>query len=85
MPLSPQKIGKAKEAFDSARKGTLWTPRNTLLAILALLYLVMPFDVLPDWLFPLVGWLDDLGVLTFVSLWIFSHRDSPPPLDQDKE
>ncbi len=84
MPLSPQKISEVKKAFETARKGTVWTPRNKLLAVLALLYLVMPFDILPDWLFPLVGWLDDLGVLTFVSLWIFSHRDSPPS-EQNKE
>ncbi len=61
------------------------TPRNGLLALLAFLYVLLPFDLLPDWVFPFVGWLDDLGVLTLVSLWIFSHRngksrnDPPPP------
>ena len=59
------------------------TPRNGLLALLALLYVIMPFDFLPDWVFPLIGWLDDLGVLSLVALWIFSHReqksqDDPP-------
>ncbi len=31
-------------------------------------YAVMPFDAIPDVL-PLVGWLDDLGVLSAVVWW----------------
>ena len=65
------------------------TPRNGLLALLALLYVIMPFDFLPDWVFPLIRWLDDLGVLSLVALWIFSHReqksqDDPPPREPPK-
>ncbi len=85
MRLSPQKIDKAQRAFEAARKGTLWTPRNKLLAALALLYLVLPFDLLPDWVFPLIGWLDDLGVLSFAALWICSHRAAPPPPSQQEQ
>ncbi len=79
------KLQEAKKAFDATRRGeSLLTPRNGLLALLALLYVLLPFDFLPDWVFPLIGWLDDLGVLSLVALWIFSHRerklqDDPPP------
>lgn len=79
MSYSPQKLDDAKRKFDSSRKGTLWTPRNKILAVLALLYLFCPIDLLPDWLFPLVGWLDDIGVLGAVFLWITSHRGNPEP------
>ncbi len=34
------------------------------IAVAALLYLVSPFDLIPDFL-PVVGWLDDAAVLTF--------------------
>src|SRR4051794_5355413 len=36
---------------------------------LALLYVVWPFDFVPDAI-PIVGWLDDLGILTLASLWV---------------
>ncbi len=85
MPISPQKVDKAKQMFEKTRKGTIWTPRNKLLATLALVYLVLPFDLLPEWLFPLVGLLDDMGVLSLAALWIFSHRGSPPSSEQNKE
>lgn len=37
-----------------------WSPKLLLLA--AILYVVLPVDVIPD-VFVLVGWLDDLGVV----------------------
>jgi uncharacterized membrane protein YkvA (DUF1232 family) len=45
-------------------------------ALAALLYAVMPFDLVPD-MVPLFGWLDDVGVLalaaTFVSREVKRH------------
>ena len=38
----------------------------------ALLYLITPTDVLPDWI-PVVGWMDDLGVAALVVAFI-THR-----------
>ncbi len=75
MPFSPSKIDEAKRRFSSSQKGSLWTPRNKVLAVLALIYLLSPIDLLPDWLFPFVGWLDDVGVLSAVWLWISTHRE----------
>jgi len=37
--------------------------RARILALLTLVYLVNPIDPLPD-IIPILGWLDDLGVLT---------------------
>lgn len=40
-----------------------------LLVVGAALYLVMPFDAIPDML-PVVGWLDDVGVLAAVAAFL---------------
>lgn len=39
-----------------------------LLALFAAVYVVMPVDLIPD--VPLVGWLDDLGVVALVGAWL---------------
>lgn len=39
------------------------------LGILAALYVASPLDLIPDWI-PVIGWLDDLGVLALCS-WYF--------------
>ena len=56
-------------------KGSLFTPRNVIIAVLAVLYAVWPADFLPD-LMPLVGWLDDIGVLAVAVAFITAamHR-----------
>ena len=56
-------------------KGNLFTPRNVIIAVLAVLYAVWPADFLPD-LMPLVGWLDDIGVLAVAVAFITAamHR-----------
>jgi uncharacterized membrane protein YkvA (DUF1232 family) len=39
-----------------------------LVAVLALIYVVMPVDLVPD--VPLIGWLDDLGVVGLATAWL---------------
>lgn len=41
-----------------------------LAVLLAAFYLVMPFDVLPEWVFPIVGYLDDLVLLWLSLRWL---------------
>ena len=54
--------GQRAGAGTQHMKGNLLTPRNIIIAVLAILYAVWPADFLPD-LMPIVGWLDDIGVL----------------------
>lgn len=82
MPLTPEKVKHARDFCEQGRRGKLSRPGNKLVAALALLYLISPIDLLPDWLFPIIGWLDDLGVIGLAALWIARHRapqqeDSP--------
>lgn len=42
-----------------------WPPKALL--VVAILYLLFPFDLVPD-LAPIVGWLDDLG-LNILAIW----------------
>lgn len=85
MPKLQEKLSRARQVFDHSRRGTLWTTRNKVLAVLALLYIILPWDLFPEFLFPLVGWLDDLGVLTIITLWISTHRGEASQDDQESE
>jgi len=40
--------------------------------IFAALYVVCPLDLIPDWI-PMIGWLDDLGVLG-ICAWYFVRQ-----------
>lgn len=46
---------------------TDWKPKLAL--ILAVVYLITPFDFFPD-IIPILGWLDDIGVLSFAAMWV---------------
>lgn len=39
-----------------------------LIALVAIVYVVCPIDLIPD--VPLVGWLDDLGVMGLATAWL---------------
>ena len=45
---------------------------------LALAYLVSPLDLIPDFVFPIIGHLDDLGVLLAGVRYLI--RQTPPPI-----
>lgn len=64
-------VGRAR-ATGSAITGYLRDPAvsawRKLLGLFVVVYLVWPFDALPD-VVPIVGWLDDLGVLSVGAGW----------------
>jgi uncharacterized membrane protein YkvA (DUF1232 family) len=39
-----------------------------LIIFLAMIYVVMPVDLIPD--VPLIGWLDDIGVMGLATAWL---------------
>ena len=39
-------------------------------------YILSPVDALPEIIIPLVGWLDDLGVLAILSTWMYGELGS---------
>jgi hypothetical protein len=45
--------------------------KKYLLWFIAIVYILSPFDLLPDWIFG-AGWLDDLGILGLI-LWLTSR------------
>jgi uncharacterized membrane protein YkvA (DUF1232 family) len=65
----------------------LW---KKLAGLLAVLYVLSPVDAIPDFI-PIVGWLDDLGVLSAAAFWMMRqvqhyHPEARPdglPRDMD--
>jgi Protein of unknown function (DUF1232) len=47
--------------------------KRVAIGLLALLYVLSPLDLIPDWI-PIVGWLDDLGVLAWAARQVFFKR-----------
>lgn len=66
---------RAYELFISSISGgkNILTPRNIAILGAALLYFVFPIDAIPDAI-PVIGWLDDIGVLALVLEFILSQR-----------
>lgn len=49
-------------------------PRSSkALAVLTLAYVVSPIDAIPDWLVPMLGWLDDVGVTAAALAYVASQ------------
>ncbi len=66
-------LTKNIKATGHPSERSFWTLRNSVMVIIALIYIISPFDALPDWLI-FIGWLDDLGIATAVLLWWKSRR-----------
>ncbi len=47
-------------------------------------YFILPFDLVPDFLIPLIGYTDDLSVLTFGLLALTAHIDKTV-IDQSRD
>lgn len=62
--LSPRRLGR----FLRDREAP-WGPK--LLVLLSLIYLLVPTDLVPD-LIPVVGWLDDAGLVSAALAWLWA-------------
>lgn len=48
--------------------------KRAIIALLAFLYIISPLDLIPD-VIPVIGWLDDLGVLAWAARQVFFRKD----------
>ncbi|MBS1912797.1 MAG: DUF1232 domain-containing protein [Bacteroidetes bacterium] len=53
-------------------KDTPWWRKLAVVAAVA--YVISPVDAIPDWI-PVLGWLDDIGVLTLTAAWLLRQLD----------
>lgn len=70
-----------KEAIAYFRDGSVSTV-NKAVGLLAILYVLSPIDLVPDTL-PLLGWLDDVGIIALLAAYyskqITSHATKALP------
>ncbi len=77
-----KRIRLALRLFEKESAGGLVNSRNVIILSAALLYTFWPADAIPD-LLPLVGWMDDVGLLTLVLTSLASTlRKEVPPLGE---
>lgn len=53
----------------------LW---KKLLGVFAVAYVILPFDLIPDFI-PVLGWLDDVGVVSAVAWYLVRQIRNHPP------
>lgn len=90
------KVGKqlhaALQLYRQSKAGSVLTPRNVAILTFSILYVVWPMDALAD-IIPVIGWMDDIGVLSLVFTAIISSMatadrksdDSTQPLIADTD
>ena len=65
----PVRIPAAQKPLKSQAK---W--KRVIIALLAIIYVISPLDLIPDFI-PVIGWLDDLGVLVWAARQVFFNKD----------
>ncbi len=48
--------------------------KRLIIVLLAFIYIVSPLDLIPDFI-PVIGWLDDLGVLAWAAKQVFFNKN----------
>ena len=76
------KVGRARALYRYFRDPAA-SLIGKLLVVMALVYVVSPVDAIPDVL-PIIGWLDDIGVMSLAIAWMWKvvgrYRDASPAL-----
>lgn len=67
----PRAQASASAASEAKKPRATW--KRAVLGVLALLYILSPLDLVPDWI-PFVGWLDDIGVLAWAARQVFFKK-----------
>ena len=65
----PTIIPGARQPLKSQAK---W--KRVIIVLLAFIYVVSPLDLIPDFI-PVIGWLDDLGVLAWAAKQVLFNKD----------
>lgn len=65
--------GEVIRSTSEKAAGTAELPKENwkrgIIALLAILYILSPLDLVPDFI-PVIGWLDDLGVLAWAARYV---------------
>jgi uncharacterized membrane protein YkvA (DUF1232 family) len=73
------KIGRARALVRYFRDPAA-SVLGKLFVLAAVVYVISPVDLIPD--VPIVGWLDDMGVMSLAVAWMWKvvgrYRDTPP-------
>ncbi len=77
------RIRLALRLFERESAGSLVNSRNLIILSAALLYTFWPADAIPD-LLPLVGWLDDVGLLTMVLTYLAATFQKDAPAEESE-
>jgi uncharacterized membrane protein YkvA (DUF1232 family) len=81
MTKSLARVGRARALlrYFRDREASLF---GKLFVLAALVYVVSPVDLIPDAI-PVVGWLDDVGVMSLAVAWMWKivgrYREAPKP------
>ncbi len=73
------KIGRARALIRYFRDRNA-SVLGKLFVLAAVVYVISPVDLIPD-AFPIVGWLDDMGVMSLAVAWMWKvvgrYREAP--------